>query len=128
MDEFLSALWKALPAIMSTLAGYLVYKLKQVDQKRELEAKKTQKLLDTIKLNLKGTRTALQCILDRYHHEAMQQGFTTTRQLRHFSDVYRIYEKYAVEHPDKITAHYLTDMEALPIKEDVAGEKGDDSK
>ncbi len=62
MDEFLSALWKALPAIMSTLAGYLVYKLKLVDQKRELEAKKTQKLLDTIQLNLKGTRTALQCI------------------------------------------------------------------
>ncbi len=70
----------------------------------------------------------MQCILDRYHHEAMQQGFTTTRQLRHFSDVYRIYEKYAVEHPDTITAHYLTEMEALPIKEDVAGEKGDDSK
>lgn len=115
MDEFWDAVFKSLPALLTTLAGFLVYEVKQIDKKRDRQDAQNKELLRQIKTNTNGISTGLQCILDRYHNEAMNQGFITTRQLRHFSDVYEIYKLYG---EDPITEHYLSDLQKLPIRED----------
>lgn len=120
MDDFWNAVLKSLPALLTTLAGFLVYKVQQIDKKRDAQNAANQKLLEQIKTNTSGISTGLQCILDRYHNEAMVQGFITTRQLRHFSDVYEIYKMYG---EDPITDHYMDDLKGLPIKEDNQDER-----
>lgn len=120
MDEFWNALLKSLPALFTTLAGFLVYKVQQMDKKRDAHDAETKKLLETIKMNTSGISIGLQCILDRYHNEAINQGFITTRQLRHFSDVYEVYKMYG---EDPTAEHYMSDLQALPIKEDNPNER-----
>lgn len=100
MNEFLFQTYMvALPIILTTVLGYVVWILKQ--QKKDRDA------------NSKGTMLLLKVQLIEYHAEWTTRGYVTRHGIDNFIEMYNAYHELG---GNGMITHLKEDVEKLPIK------------